>query len=75
MLAAYLGSTSFSDVLTPQQMITLSVVSMFYVPCIATISVLWKEYGWKKALIVCILEIVFAIILAGLVKRLLDFVF
>jgi ferrous iron transport protein B len=75
MLAAYLGTTHFSDVLTPQQMITLAVVSMFYVPCVATISVFWKEYGWKKALVVCILEIAFAIILAGLVKRILDFVF
>ena len=75
MLAAYLGTTNFSDVLTSQQMITLAVVSMFYIPCVATISVLWKEYGWKKAMIICVLEILFAIILAGLVKRILDFVF
>ncbi|MBN2272897.1 MAG: ferrous iron transport protein B [Bacteroidales bacterium] len=75
MLAAYLGTTHFSDVLSPQQMITFAVVSMFYVPCIATISVLWKEYGWKKALIVCVLEILFAILLAGIVNRILNFVF
>jgi len=75
MLAAYLGTTNFSDVLTSQQMITLAVVSMFYVPCIATISVLWRDYGWKKAMIICVLEILFAIILAGLVKRILDFIF
>jgi len=75
MLAAYLGTTNFSDVLTPPQMITLAVVSMFYVPCVATISVLWKEYGWKKAMVICIIEILFAIVLAGLVRRLLDFVF
>lgn len=75
MLAAYLGTTNFSDVLTSQQMITLAVVSMFYVPCVATISVLWKDYGWKKALTVTILEILFAIILAGIVTRLLNFVF
>ncbi len=72
MLAAYLGTTSFSDVLTSTQMITLAVVSMFYVPCVATISVLWKEYGWKKALIISLVETLFAIVLAGLVKRLLD---
>jgi len=75
MLAAYLGTTNFSDVLSSQQMITLAVVSMFYIPCVATISVLWKEYGWKKAMVVCILEILFAILLAGLVKRILDLVF
>jgi len=75
MLAAYLGTTEFADVLTSQQMITLAVVSMFYVPCVATISVLWKEFGWKKAMAVCIIEIVFAIILAGIVYRLLNLVF
>lgn len=74
MLAAFLGTTSFSDALTSQQMITLAVVSMFYIPCVATISVLWKEYGWKKALAICVLEILFAILLAGVVKRILDFV-
>jgi ferrous iron transport protein B len=75
MLAAYLGTTNFGEVLSQQQMITLAVVSMFYIPCVATISVLWKEYGWKKALAICILEILFAIILAGVLKRILDLVF
>jgi ferrous iron transport protein B len=72
MLAAYLGTTEFAEVLTPVQMITLAVVSMFYVPCIATVSVLWKEYGWKRALAVTLIEILFAILLAGLVYRLLS---
>lgn len=72
MLAAYLGTTNFGDVLTSTQMITLAVVSMFYVPCVATISVLWKEYGWKKALMIALTETLFAIVLAGLVKRGLD---
>jgi ferrous iron transport protein B len=75
MLAAFLGTTNFSDALNSQQMITLAVVSMFYIPCVATISVLWKEYGWKKAMAICVLEILFAILLAGVAKRLLDLVF
>jgi len=74
MLAAYLGTTNFGDVLTARQMITLAVVSMFYIPCVATISVLWKDYGWKKAMAICIIEILFAILLAGIVSRLLGFV-
>ncbi|MBN2862024.1 MAG: ferrous iron transport protein B [Bacteroidales bacterium] len=74
MLAAYLGTTNFSDALTATQMITLAVVSMFYVPCVATISVIWKDYGWKKALAISGIEILFAIILAGLVRRILDLV-
>ena len=37
MLAAYLGTTSFIDVLSTQQMISLTVVSMLYVTCVAKI--------------------------------------
>ena len=72
MLAAYLGTTDFNEVLTSQQMITLAFVCLFYVPCVATISILWKEYGWKKALVITLAETAFAIVLAGLVKRGLD---
>ena len=75
MLAAYLGTTNFADALTSQQMITLAVVSMFYIPCVATISVFWKDFGWKKALTISVIEILFAIILGGLVFRLLNLVF
>lgn len=75
MLAAFLGTSDFSSALTSQQMITLAVVSMFYIPCVATISVLWNEYGWKRTLAVCVLEIAFAILLGGIVKRILDFIF
>lgn len=75
MLAAYLGTTEFSEVLTSRQMITLAVVSMFYIPCVATISVLWQEFGWKKAMAVVVIEILFAIIFAGIVNKLLRFVF
>jgi len=56
-------------------MITLAIVSIFDILCVATISVLWKEYGWEKAMAICILEIVFAILLAGIINRLLNFVF
>jgi len=74
MLAAYLGTAEFAEVLTESQMITLAVVSMFYVPCVATISVLWNEYGWKKTMVIVVAEILFAILLAGVVKRVLDLV-
>jgi len=74
MLAAYLGTAEFAEVLTESQMITLAVVSMFYVPCVATISVLWNEYGWKKTMVIVVAEILFAILLAGVVKRILDLV-
>jgi len=71
MLAALLGTTDFAQVLTPPQMITLAIVAMFYIPCVATISALWKQFGWKKTVAVTLFKTVFAIGLGGIVFRLL----
>ncbi|MFA5777675.1 MAG: ferrous iron transport protein B [Parcubacteria group bacterium] len=74
MLATLLGTTNFAQVLTPIQMIILGLVSMLYIPCIATIAALWKEFGWKKALGITGFKIVFAIIIGGLVFRFLNLI-
>jgi ferrous iron transport protein B len=75
MLATLLGTTNFTLVLTPVQMVVFTLVTIFYIPCIATISALVKEFGWKKALTMTIFEIVFAIVLGGVASRLLTMVF
>ncbi len=72
MLAALLGTEAFDTVLTPVQMITFAIVTMFYVPCAATIAALKKEHGWKIALAISAFEIAFAIVLAGLIARILE---
>ena len=71
MLATLYGTTNFAQVLSPVQMITLALVSMLYIPCIATIAALWKEFGWKKALGISVFEILLAIIIAGLASKIL----
>jgi ferrous iron transport protein B len=72
MLSTLLGTTIFSQVLTPVQMMTFTIVTMFYIPCTATIAALIQEYGWKKALLVTVFEIVFAIALGGVASRILS---
>jgi ferrous iron transport protein B len=74
MLATLLGTTNFAQVLTPVQMVVFTLVAMFYIPCIATIAALVKEFGWKKALFITVFEIVFAIVLGGIALRLLTLV-
>jgi ferrous iron transport protein B len=71
MLATLLGTTNFAQVLTPVQMIVFTLVAMFYIPCIATIAALAKEFGWKRALSITIFEIVFAISIGGIAWRML----
>jgi len=71
MLAALIGTTNFATILTPVQMIVLSLVTMLYIPCIATIAALIKEIGWKKAIFITVFKIVFAIFVGGIAFRLL----
>ena len=71
MLAAAFGTTDFASVLNPVQMLVFTIVAMFYIPCIATIAALVKELGWKGALIITTVEIVFAIMLGGVAQRIL----
>jgi len=63
LLAALVGTENFSEVLTPLQMVVFTLVSIFYIPCAATIATLVKEFGWKKAAFVTVFEIAFAIAL------------
>lgn len=72
MLANLLGTTDFSYVLTPIQMVVFTIVSMFYIPCIATIATCVKEFGWKKSFFLTVFEILFALALGGIVFRVLS---
>ena len=71
MLASLLGTTNFALVLTPVQMIVFTLVVMLYIPCVATIGALVKEFGWKKSAVITVTEILFALILGGIAFRLL----
>ncbi len=69
MLSVLLGTANFAQILSPVQMLTLALVSIFYIPCIATISALWKEFGWKRALGITAFKIIFAILIAGIFSK------
>ncbi len=73
MLATLLlkpGQT-FAQVLTPVQMFVFTLVTMLYIPCIATIAALIREFGWKKAVFITVVEIAFAIVAGGVSLRVL----
>jgi len=72
MLATLFGTTNFAQVMNPIQMIVFTLVVMLYIPCIATIGALIKEFGWRKAALMSIIEIAFALLLGGIVFRLLS---
>jgi ferrous iron transport protein B len=71
MLATLFGTTNFAQVMTPVQMIVFTLVAMLYIPCVATIGALVKEFGWKKALLITVFEILFALLAGGIAFRIL----
>jgi len=73
MLATYLGTINFATVLTPVQMIVFALVTMLYIPCAATIAALVREIGMRKAGLITVFEIAFAILIGGIAYRLLLF--
>ena len=71
LLMTLFGSENLHEYLTPLQMFTLSLVVMLYIPCAATIAALVKEFGWKRAAMIAVNEILFAVFIGGLVYRIL----
>ncbi len=69
MLAVIFGTTNFALVLTPLQLIVLALVSMIYIPCIAVIITLVREYGWKSAITISAAEVGMAVLLGGIALR------
>ncbi len=68
MLRQALGVNDFSLALAPTQMLTFTVFVVFYIPCLATLSVLRRELGWKSMILVSGLTVVIAL-LAGMFVR------
>ncbi|MBS7658130.1 MAG: ferrous iron transport protein B [Candidatus Bathyarchaeia archaeon] len=73
LLSEELGTLNFNEVLTPIQMYTFSLVVMVYIPCLSTIATLWREFGFKKALLTSIIYVSLALFIGGLTYRILSF--
>jgi len=74
LLADIGGTFDFSRILAPVQMIVFAIVTMIYIPCIATIAALAREFGAKRALAVAALDSVLAVFLGGVAYHLLSLV-
>jgi ferrous iron transport protein B len=68
LLAELIPLNSLSAV----QMIVFALVTMIYIPCVATIAALLREFGWKKALAITVIDVALALFLGGVAYRLLS---
>ena len=71
---AIFGTTNLLGPFNPVQLITLALVAMLYIPCLSTIIILIKEFGWKAATTISVANVISAIIIGGLAYRLLELV-
>jgi ferrous iron transport protein B len=71
MLVALFG-TNLAAVLTPIQFIMLALVSMLFIPCLATLTILLREFGWKATGTIAFANIITAIFVGGIAFRILN---
>jgi ferrous iron transport protein B len=74
MLISLSGATSVASILTPKQMMVFGVITMIYIPCIATIAALKKTVGWMKTILIVFVEIFGAIMIGGIINQLLNLI-
>lgn len=73
-LVAIYGTTNLALFLTPVQLIVLALVGMTYIPCLSTVMVLGREFGWRPAAVISTANIAAAILVGGIAFRLLSLV-
>jgi ferrous iron transport protein B len=71
LLAGLFETMDFSQILTNAQMVVFALVTMIYIPCIATIAVLGREFGWKRAFAVAVIDILLALLIGGVANQVL----
>ena len=74
LLVALVGP-NLAAVLTPVQFIVLALVSMLFIPCLSTITILIREFGVKAATYISAANLVTAIVIGGVAFRVLSLIF
>ncbi len=72
MLISVLGS-KISLALTPIQIYTFGIAATIGIPCIIALGMLIKEFGFKKAIGLTITSIIYGLLFAGLLWRIISF--
>jgi ferrous iron transport protein B len=69
---AIVGSTNLALMFSPIQFVVMALVAMLYLPCVSTVAILGKEFGWKAAATISLANILSALLIGGLAYRLLS---
>ena len=69
---AILGTADLLVGFTPVQLVVMALVAMLYIPCVSTVAILGKEFGWKATAVITAANIGVALLVGGLAFRLLS---
>ena len=70
---ATFGSTNLSLLFPhPAQLVTIALVNLIYIPCLSTVAVIAKDYGWKTAAVITAANFAVAMLVGGIAIRLLS---
>lgn len=72
MLASYAGTTNFALIMSPAQMLVFALVMVIYLPCVATLAALAKEYGALKAASITLMDICLALGIGAVAMQVLN---
>jgi ferrous iron transport protein B len=71
---ATVGTADISLLFTPAQLVTIALVNLIYIPCLSTVAIIGKDYGWKTALIMTAANFGVALLVGGVASRILDLI-
>ncbi len=69
---ATLGSANISLLFTPAQLVTIALVNLIYIPCLSTVAIIAKDFGWKTAAVITAANFAVAMLVGGIAIRLLS---
>lgn len=73
ILAAALSvsESGLGDMLSPEQFFVFGLVMAIYMPCLATMAVIWQELGWKETIAIAVFSIGTAIAIGAMAHLML----
>ncbi|MHB0976949.1 MAG: ferrous iron transport protein B [Candidatus Aquicultorales bacterium] len=66
------GAENLLSFMSKKQIFTYALVNTIYIPCAATIAVLWRELGWKRTAAITAFTVTLALAVGGVAVRLFD---
>ncbi len=65
------STTNLALFFSPVQLIVLALVNLLYIPCLSTVAIIAKDYGWKIAVIISVANFAVALLVGGITFRVL----